>query len=359
MKKILVVLLGLFISGSVFCDVVSLEKIPQGADVLSKPLRDNANALENVINGNLDGNDNIKLGGIYYNNLSSNMFTNKTEFNNIFGDGIIDYLKLDIPSLFITGGNGIIYNNVANYIDIRYNSSIFEKGGSHQLDIKDNGITGDKLNSNVAGNGLIYESDSIAVKVGNGLVNENDSIALSGIDINGDGDSVGLNYAIQINGETLTTDDTSSLINAINNLSELMENTPKYLDTPIVMYSFSGTGDWGVADVDELYFLTTELTDLNPKALIIETSFYYSRWEHIAKAGLWIEDGSVANIVKSDTNIFWGFVPESDSGGSEDGGGNVNSKILRLNGQTSIRYTFLLNCIDVTGSGIVRIIGYY
>jgi len=156
MKKI--ILIGLIIFSfaiSVFADLPNppSTEINDGQPLIARPVYNSLMSLYNVLFGNVDSL-NIKAGGINADRLAGGItpfyLQNPFDINSILFVGNITFNKLN--SDIFGGAASVIYNN--GYIDLRYNSTFFEKDGSNQLDLKDGGITGAKLNTAIADNGL-------------------------------------------------------------------------------------------------------------------------------------------------------------------------------------------------------------
>ena len=162
MKKI--ILIGLIIFSfaiSVFADLPNppSTEIKDGAPLIARPVYNSLFSLYDILNGKIDSL-NIKLGGINADRLAGGItpfyLQNPFDINSILADGNITFDKLN--SDIFGGAASVIYNN--GYIDLRYNTTLFEKNGSNQLDLKDNGITGNLLATAIAGDGLSFDTST-------------------------------------------------------------------------------------------------------------------------------------------------------------------------------------------------------
>ena len=162
MKKI--ILIGLIIFSfaiSVFADLPNppSTEIKDGAPLIARPVYNSLFSLYDILNGKIDSL-NIKLGGINADRLAGGItpfyLQNPFDINSILSAGNITFDKLN--SDIFGGAASVIYNN--DYIDLRYNTTLFEKNGSNQLDLKDNGITGNLLATAIAGDGLSFDTST-------------------------------------------------------------------------------------------------------------------------------------------------------------------------------------------------------
>ena len=162
MKKI--ILIGLIIFSfaiSVFADLPNppSTEIKDGAPLIARPVYNSLFSLYDILNGKINSL-NIKLGGINADRLAGGItpfyLQNPFDINSILADGNITFDKLN--SDIFGGAASVIYNN--GYIDLRYNTTLFEKNGSNQLDLKDNGITGNLLATAIAGDGLSFDTST-------------------------------------------------------------------------------------------------------------------------------------------------------------------------------------------------------
>lgn len=274
LRKVFIIILILNFNFLLLADNISLNKVTPGALAKSNDVNGPFTTIETFINGrNLDGLVNIKAQGIFLSNLFDGLFNSTSAVDAKFDNGVINIDKANQSDWFTSQG---ISNSGGLKLD--FNSTYF-KLTTGQLDIVDNSIISDLLDvSSLASDVGVFDSGTTLIaKVDTGLVIDTYTgiIQASTIDINGDGNEVTPQVAIQTSGETLATDDTSSLINAINSAVNPAVGvySPYYFDSPIILASQNrGAGSVNTTDsyTIDISDLTNDSVPTNSKKLLVE-----------------------------------------------------------------------------------------
>jgi len=246
MKKI--ILIGLIIFSfaiSVFADLPNppSTEINDGQPLIARPVYNSLKSLYNVLFGNVDSL-NIKAGGINADRLAGGItptyLQSPFDINRIIADGNITFAKLN--SNIFGEAASVIYNN--GYIDLRYNTTLFEKDGSNNLNIKNNSITGTQINTNLAGAGLSFDISTpkkLQVNVDSTTIAINgDTLELqANVSLDGGTTYLKPNIAISANAsDSLQTTDKTSLVSAINELNDTIISLSSILnDTKYIYYN--------------------------------------------------------------------------------------------------------------------------
>ena len=160
-KLILIVLVICGLATNIFADLPNppSTEINDGQPLIARPVYNSLFSLYDILNGKINSL-NIRAGGINADRLAGGItpfyLQNPFDINSILFAGNITFDKLNLD--IFGGAASVIYNN--GYIDLRYNTTLFEKNGSNQLDLKDNGITGNLLATAIAGDGLSFDTST-------------------------------------------------------------------------------------------------------------------------------------------------------------------------------------------------------
>ena len=160
-KLILIVLVICGLATNIFADLPNppSTEINDGQPLIARPVYNSLFSLYDILNGKINSL-NIRAGGINADRLAGGItpfyLQNPFDINSILSAGNITFDKLN--SDIFGGAASVIYNN--GYIDLRYNTTLFEKDGSNNLNIKNNSITGTQINTNLAGAGLSFDTST-------------------------------------------------------------------------------------------------------------------------------------------------------------------------------------------------------
>ncbi len=235
-KLILIILIICGLAINIFADLPNppSTEIKDGAPLIARPVYNSLFSLYDILNGKINSL-NIKLGGINVDRLAGGItpfyLSSPFDINSILADGNITYAKLN--SDIFGGAASVIHNN--GYIDLRFNTSLFEKDGSNNLNIKNNSITGTQINTNLAGAGLSFDTSTppqaLKVNVDSTTIKINEDILELQASVSLDGGTTYLkpNIAISANAsDSLQTINKTSIVSAINEINSSAINKLRY-----------------------------------------------------------------------------------------------------------------------------------